>query len=207
VSGAGGQVTVRVPLRRRLPAVAGFVENNGVVSIDAANFTRAIDADDASWVVVPNLGRTGSSVTIEPADARSRKPGDDAPVLEYTFTLFDAGTLTIEAHLAPTLNYSKGEGLAYAIAIDDSAPQVVNIHEGESIPDWEYPDWWNEIVTDRVRKSRTEHEVDEPGPHTLRIRMIDPGVVFQHIVIDAGGLKQSYLPPPHSKSVKAKEVP
>jgi hypothetical protein len=52
VSGGGGQVAVRVPLRCRLPAVAGFVENNGVVSIDAANYTRAIDADVAAWIVL-----------------------------------------------------------------------------------------------------------------------------------------------------------
>lgn len=32
---------------------------------------------------------------------------------------------------------------------------LVNIHEGETVPDWEYPDGWNETVTDRVRKSHT----------------------------------------------------
>jgi hypothetical protein len=139
---------------------------------------------------------------IEPASANRREPLKNAPMLEYTFSVFAAGPLTIEAQLAPTLNYKKNEGLQYAIALDDAPPQIVNLHAGEDVPDWEYPDWWNEIVTDRVRKSRSRHTVDEPGPHTLRIWMVDPGVVFQKFIIDAGGLKDSYLGPPHSKLVR-----
>jgi len=79
---------------------------------------------------------------------------------------------------------------------------VINIHEGEIIPDWEYPEWWNNSVTDRVKKKFSTHSVDKPGKHTLKIWMIDPGVVFQKFVINTGGLKPSYLGPEESVRVE-----
>jgi len=57
--------------------------------------------------------------------------------LEYAFTVFEDGDLQIDTYLATTLNYHKNEGINYTIApIDDEAPQIINIHPGDSIPDW-----------------------------------------------------------------------
>jgi len=108
----------------------------------------------------------------------------------------------VDTYLSPTLNYKKNEGLKYAVAIDDEEPQIININEGDSIPDWEYPEWWNNSVTDHIRIKQWEHKNIKPGKHTLKIWMVDPGVVFQKFVIDSGGLKQSYLGPPESVYVK-----
>jgi hypothetical protein len=187
-----------VRARDDLPDIAGFAENDGVVAIEASEFTNAVEAGGIRWTVVPNLGRTGSSVTVEPADAATQVPGDGTPRLEYAFTVFGESEPVVETYLSPTLNFRKNEGLKYAIAIDDESPRVVNIHAGDNGPDWEYPDWWNESVTDHVRKKRTRHGMVRPGAHTLKIWMVDPGVVFQRFVIDAGGLKPSYLGPPAS---------
>lgn len=201
ISGAGQEFTVKVPIRNDLPEASGFVENNGVVSIEAANFTRKFDSKDITWTVVPNMGRTTSSITVEPANAERQTPGKKTPRVEYEFTVFDEKELKVEAYLSPTLNYKKNEGLKYAIAIDDEEPQIINIHEGDTKPDWEYPDWWNNSVTDHIRKKQSVHKAVKPGKHTLKIWMVDPGVVFQKFIIDAGGLKPSYLGPPESKVV------
>ena len=37
--------------------------------------------------------------------------------------------------------------------------------------------------------------IDKRGRHTLRIRVGDPGIVLQKIVLDFGGMKRSYLGP------------
>ncbi len=198
ISGPGNKYTVNVPIRMELPDCAGFVENNGVVSIEAAHFDRAVNTADIGWITVPNLGRTHSSVTIAPSNADRQTPGKDSPHLEYTFTVFDAVDVKVETYLSPTLNYKKNEGLKYAIAIDEENPQAVNMHEGETQPDWEYPRWWNTSVTDHIKIKTTKHKGLTPGQHTLKVWMVDPGVVFQKFVIDAGGLKPSYLGPPES---------
>ncbi len=198
ISGPDNQYTVNVPIRTDLPVCAGFVENNGVIAIEAANFDRAVNAPNINWIIVPNLGRTHSSVTIRPSNADQQTPGKDSPHLEYTFTVFVACDVEVQTYLSPTLNFMKGEGLKYAISIDDELPQVVNMHEGEKQPDWEYPDWWSKSVADHIKIKATKHKGLKPGRHTLKVWMVDPGVVFQKFVIDAGGLKPSYLGPPES---------
>ena len=198
ISGPEKEYTVRVPVRTDLPDCAGFVENNGVVSIEAAHFNRAVNTADIQWITVPNLGRTNSSITVEPANAGRQTPGHNTPRVEYVFTVFNEGNINIDTYLSPTLNYQKNEGLMYAIAIDSEEPQMINIHDGEIIPDWEYPEWWNNSVTDHIKKKRSAHRIITPGRHTLKVWMVDPGVVFQKFVIDAGGVKPSYLGPPES---------
>ncbi|MCB0744280.1 MAG: glycosyl hydrolase, partial [Ignavibacteriae bacterium] len=176
----------------------GFVENNGVVSINAANYSNVNNTDQITWTVIPNLGRTNSAITVEPANADRQIPNNYSPYVEYDFTLFSSGKLTIDTYVSPTLNYKKNEGLKYAISIDEEEPQIINIHEGETQPDWEYPAWWNNSVTDHIKKKQSTHTVSAAGKHTLKVWMVDPGVVFQKFVIDAGGLRPSYLGPRES---------
>jgi hypothetical protein len=51
-------------------------------------------------------------------------------------------------------------------------------------------------VGDHIKIKRSKHQALAPGPHTLKVWMVDPGVVIQKFVIDAGGAKPSYLGPP-----------
>ncbi|NJM26985.1 MAG: hypothetical protein HC859_17455 [Bacteroidia bacterium] len=57
---------------------------------------------------------------------------------------------------------------------------------------------WEKSVRDNVIVSASTHKKLGKGMHVLRFWRIDPGVVLQKIVIDAGGLKPSYLGPPES---------
>lgn len=201
IFGAGQNYTVLVSIQNNPVQVQGFIEKNGVVSINAANYTHANNTAAAKWITVPNLGRTHSAVTISPANAEAQIPGVKAPYLEYDFSLFKHGEMEIQIYLSPTLNYKKQDGLKFAISIDNAAPQTINMHEGETRPDWTYPRWWNQSVTDHIKFKSVKQSVQNAGLHTLKIWMIDPGIVFQKIVIDAGGLKPSYLGPPESKRV------
>jgi len=202
ISGTGEKHVVNVPIRNDLPEAYGFVENNGVVSIEAIHYDKAVNPNDIKWITVPNLGRTHSSVTIAPANAERQTPGDDSPRLEYTFTIFDTTDIKVDTYLSPTLNFKKSEGLKYAIAIDDEEPQIINMHEGETVPDWEYPAWWNDSVSDHIKIKRSEQKIVAPGKHTLKVWMVDPGVVFQKFVIDANGRRNSYLGAPESKYIE-----
>lgn len=194
--------SILIPINNITTQTKGFIENNGVVSIVAAHFSNKKESKDIKWVVVPNMGRTASAITIEPANADTQLLGNTTPYLEYEFTTFKEGDLKIETYLSPTLNYKKNEGLKFAISVDDETPQIINIHEGETTPDWEYPEWWNVSVTDHIKKKTSEHSSIKSGIHTLKIWLIDAGVVFQKYVINNGGLKPSYLGPPESKNIE-----
>ncbi len=202
ISGAGNEYSVQVPIRNDLPPVAGFVENNGVVSIEAAHFTQKYDTEDIHWTKIPNLGRTKTSIISEPVTAARQKPDEGTARVEYDFTVFEAGELEVETYLSPTQDFKKKDGLRFAIAIDDETPQIINMNEGEEQPDWQYAAWWEKSVGDHIKIKKSGHTVATPGKHTLKIWMIDPGIVFQKFVIDAGGQRPSYLGPPESTYIK-----
>ncbi len=203
LSAAGKSFSIYVPIRNVRPPVAGFVENNGVVVIEADQYERMIRTEYAAWITVPNLGRTGNAVTISPTTASPRAPGADSPCLEYTFTLLDGADVRIDTYVSPTQNFRQGDGLKFAIAINDEEPQIININENEEQPDWQYADWWMQSVGDRIKIKSSQHDSLEAGIHTLRVWMVDSGIVIQRFVLDAGGLKPSYLGPPPSRYLPA----
>jgi hypothetical protein len=93
--------------------------------------------------------------------------------------------------------------LKYAIAMDDEKPQIINMNEGETKPDWEYPEWWSKSVGDHIKIKKSRHKIESAGKHTLKIWALDPGVVFQKFVISSEGKpKVSYLGAPESLYIK-----
>jgi hypothetical protein len=200
VTGPDGQAaTIDVPLQhvdQRGATVAGFVETGGTVAIEAEHYARAVAPDGRSWLRVPGLGRTLSGMTTMPADAPAVLPAA-APRLEYDVYLFEPGKVDVQATLSPTLKFRPEAGLRYAVALDGEAPQIVDIHADGSLRHWE------QIVSDGVAQFTTSHAVKAAGRHTLKVWALDPGIVLQRLVIDAGGLKPSYLGPRESPRIGA----
>lgn len=204
LSGPGGRdFTVSVPLRTHVSEKAsGFIENNGIVSINADHFQHFSDTEDISWEVIPNLGRTGSAVTTIPVTAPAQTPGPDTPFLEYEVFLLDSGTFTLEAWFSPTLNFQKDEGLLYAFSFDGGAPQIMNLHENAEAADWTYPEWWNNAVTDNIMKQTVMQKSLTAGKHTIKYHRVDPGLVIQKIILKKQDVaSESYLGPPESTYV------
>jgi hypothetical protein len=191
---AGRQATVELPLRHagaRADAVHGFVESGGVVAIEAEHHARALAPPGREWLRVPGHGHTLSGMTTLPAEAPAAVLTDGMR-LEYAVHLFEAGTVKVQATLAPTLKFRPGAGFRYAVSFDDEAPQVVDVHADTSERHWE------QIVSDGAARFVSDHRIDRAGPHTLKFWALDPGLVLQRLVIDAGGLQPSYLGPPES---------
>ena len=203
IKGAGQEYAVKVPIRNNTEKASGFIENNGVVAIDAANYTRKIDSKYIKWVTVPNLGRTASSLIVEPFTAATQQLDAKSPCVEYEFTVFDATQLKVQAFVSPTQDFKKQGGLKYAVSINNETPQIININEGEHVPDYKYGQWWQKSVADGIKIKSSTHKIDKPGTHTLKIWMIDTGIVFQKFVIDAGGNRKSYLGAPQSAYIKS----
>jgi hypothetical protein len=197
VTGPSGEARIEVPVHKPAGAqpVRGFVETQGVVSIEAEHYARAVAAPGREWLNVPDHGRTLSGMTTLPVDAPALAPADGMR-LEYDVHLFSTGNVKVQVTVAPTLKFQPGQGLRYAVAFDDEAPQVVNLHADASEKHWE------RIVGDGAAVFTTRHAVGKPGAHVLKIWALDAAVVLQKVVVDAGGQKASYLGPPESPRVK-----
>jgi hypothetical protein len=178
--------------------INGFIESNGYISIDAENYTNAINSSLINWLVIPNLGRTASAITPMPVTAPSQTAGEASPHLEYRVNFFSTGEINVKTYLSPIQNFTHGGGLHYAVSFDGERPQVINVNEGEPVPDWKYPQWWNQMVSDNVKILTSKHSIREAGEHVLKFWMVDPGVVLQKIVIETGPCRPSYLGPPQS---------
>jgi len=197
ISGAGtGEVTVKVeafnPETPSRASLKGFVETSGYISIEAEHYTKKIEANSVHWEKIADYGRTLSTMTVFPVTAPSVMPPQNSPGLEYQMYLFHPGPVEVQAIVGPTLNFVPGRGLRYAISFDDETPQVVDVLAQNTLKDWETS------VKDSVRKISSTHNVANPGFHTLKFWMVDPGLLLQKLVVNLGGAKLSYLGPPES---------
>jgi len=199
ISGAGKTVEVVAvlnPLLNINRKEHGFVESNGYVAIEAEHLSRAVSKGDAGWQKVPGLGRTLSAMMPVPVNSSPLALDQNSPRLEYDVLLNTSGEVTVSTLISPTLNIYNNEGLCFAVSFDDQLPQIVNINKGETHESWQ------ESVRRNIVELKTKHILDKSGKHSLKIWMIDPGIVLQRILIDCGGLKPSYLGPLESKEIK-----
>ena len=190
--------SINNPSSMKRDSVPEFVESEGCVSVEAEHYSKAVNASPVSWLKIPGLGRTLSAMTPVPVTSLPQSPGGTSPHLEYTMVLFDTGEVSVKAYLSPTLNFHNNQGLRYGISFDDEMPQVITINGDNSNRTWEQ---W---VANNINVTISHHTIHAPGFHTLKFWMVDPGVVLQKIVVDAGGVKPCYLGPPESFQLRAK---
>ena len=184
-------VRVEVPDVKR--SELAFQEADGYVSIEAANYQLAKGTDKIRWEVIPHLGKTDSGITTFPQNEYPEST--DSVYLEYAVKLESVGEFDVNVMLSTTLNFNANKGLRYAISVDGGEEQIVNTngaYRGELGK-------WQAV---RIIETITQHNFQQPGLHQLRIRVLEPGIVIQKILINTGGLKPSYLGPPQSEQVR-----
>lgn len=203
VEGTGKKVIINVvinnPSEPKITKEHLFIESNNYISIEAEHFYKAVNSNNVRWVVIPNLGRTSSGVTVFPVTSPTQQLSNDSPHLEYKVYLFSSGEIKVNLYFSPTMNFTHNpEGIRYAVSFDDEAPQIVNMTSNPNPPDLNRDPVWNKWVADNINIQTSVHNIKYSGNHVLKIWMIDPGIVIQKIVIDANGVKHSYLGPPES---------
>ncbi|WP_107685772.1 glycosyl hydrolase 115 family protein [Niastella koreensis] len=165
-------------------------ECNGYISMEANQYAKSIDERNTQWKHIQYIGRTSDGVTIFPTSPRSFSFKPTTAHLEYDLYTTDSGATKVMVYCSPTLPFNESTGLRYAISFDNETPQIINLHADNS------EKAWAQSVSDNIRISPSTHNLSKAGRHTLNIWAVDPGIVLQKIVIDWGGVKQSYLGPP-----------
>jgi hypothetical protein len=177
--------------------VHGFIEADGCVAMEAAHYTAIHNSGTARWERLPDNGRLDSAMTIFPVTSPTANPPEHSPCLEYSCYLFNAGSVEVSLFLAPSLNYSPDRGVRIAVSIDEEAPTILTaVPQGYTAGDGNAD--WEKTVKDGIRQVSTQQLIPHPGPHMVKIWMVDPGVVLQRIVVNTGGVPQSFLGPPES---------
>jgi hypothetical protein len=199
---AGAEVTVTAVIDNPRPPRAGFrgfAESGGYVSMEADHYTRTNGAGGVAWQRVPGIGRTGSGMEPFPVTAPSRQPGGGGPRLEYDMNLTTTGPVKVAVYLSPRNDVLPTGGLRYAVSVDDEAPRIVDVTAATGADATAMNKQWERNTSDNVNLTITDHTIARPGPHVLKVWMVDPTVVVQKIVVDTGGVRPSYLGPPESR--------
>ncbi|MCV9386608.1 glycosyl hydrolase 115 family protein [Reichenbachiella ulvae] len=166
------------------------VINNGMASIQAIDYDQKKENETISWLTIPQMGKTASTVVAQPSYAKSEILDANTPHLEYNIYLMEAtDSLKVKVVTAPTMNYHNDEGLSYAISFDDQEAQIVNIHSEEN-----YVNWYKQVA-DNATFTTTTHGLDS-GQHTLNIWHIDSKIPFQRLDLITGQEPYSYLGQP-----------
>lgn len=191
-----GDAVVKVPVfapdSSDRDRIEGYVESHGYVSMEAEHFTRRVDRGGVGWRVIKDLGRSGDAVTVLPPTVESVTGTEEiissSPVLEFDMHLFSAGEFELHLDCLPTHPVSPDHGYRLAVSLNGGAPFVPEEKKVSKYVRWRT----------NLRRWTASIPIDEPGKHTLKIWMVDPGVVLDRITLYTEEAVDSYLGPPES---------
>ncbi len=170
-----------------------FPEADDCVVMEAEHFNKAVNpAGEGKWTVIPYMGRTLSGVSVMPYTTSV-----DGARLDYSLRLPE-GTDSVTVHVITksTLAFARPEGHRYTVGFEGTAPVEVNFNselneKPENIHTVYYPTIARRVIEKTVTLPVPTPSAD--GTLTLSLSPLDPGVVFEKIVVDAGGYRKSYL--------------
>ncbi len=170
----------------------GFIESNGIVSVEADHYSRAINMGKVQWKVIPDIGRTGNGISIFPVDIPSIELTAQSPRLEYDMFWSKEGEATVQIIASPTLDFNNYKGLHLAISIDDEKPQTIDMHADKSQREWE------RMVARNAKYITHKLRINGTGKHTLKIWAIDPAIILQKIIVSTVDIPKTHLGPEES---------
>ncbi|MDW7693001.1 glycosyl hydrolase 115 family protein [Flammeovirgaceae bacterium SG7u.111] len=162
-----------------------YIENKGVISINPSAFHRKTEKGDVQFQVIDGLGYANSSLQL----GNAKYDSGEGSFVEYDFYVSKACKATIYTYMLPLFAKDKEHGTSYGVQVDNLEYKI------QSNDVKEYSNEWGANVLRNAAINKTEVAIDEPGKHTLKLFSVDPGMVVQKVVIDLGGLKDSYSGP------------
>ena len=159
--------------------------------MEAEHYYTLKDAAKAKWTVLPYFGRTLSGMAVMPYS----QPVDGASI-SYKMKLPNSvKTVTVHLVVKSTLAFSNLSGHRYQVGFNGGEAQTINFNSDlNEKPENIYSIFFPTIAR-RIVEKKVELNVPATadGMQVLTLTPLDPGIVFEKIVVDFGGYKNSYL--------------
>lgn len=163
-------------------SAADFVEDHHHVVMEAGHASAFVPGKEAHWRKIVGLGYNGEAVAVFPTRVPVRSTTQEilngSPCLQYKIWIRNPGDWTFTVRALPTFSVETGKPQRYAIALDDAPPQIVSLPSSTSERD---PQWQEDVLRNAALTSSV-HAITGPGLHTLKIWMVDPGIVLDAII-------------------------
>lgn len=168
-----------------------FTAKDGVVVMEAEHFFKATHTEETKWTIIPFMGRTLSSVALMPYTKSV-----DGASLSYRMQIpKDVSEVTVHVVVKSTLAFHDSKGHEYTIGFAGGEEKTINFNadlneDPQNVYSKLYPTVARRVVK---KEAKLGLPLDTDGLHTMIIQPLDPGIVFQKIIIDFGGYNESYL--------------
>ena len=162
------------------------LDKRGYTAIEAEHWYDAEPAAGAEWTVIPFMGRTRSGVALMPYTVPT-----EGSALTYRFQLPE-GTTSVKVHVVTksTLAFNN-TGHRYEVELA-GAKQVQHFNarlneDPANIYSVYYP-----TVARRIVETVSELPA-KPGWQEIVLRPLDPGIIFEKVIVDYGGYTAQFL--------------
>jgi hypothetical protein len=164
-----------------------------VIAIEAPRFTRALSGRGLEWREVPNLGRTLGAVTAFP-QGQAPTTERDGVRLEYETNIRQAGDLTVQLLLVPTLDTTGRGTLRIGVSIDNGPMQTLvdRLSPAATATTLQEQRDWNRAVEDNGRMLQAVFANTRAGKHTVKIWRLDDDVVLQKLLMSTRPIPPTY---------------
>ena len=168
-----------------------FTGKDGVVVIEAEHYFQAKNAEEATWTVIPYMGRTLSGIALMPYT----KPVDGA-FLSYKMQIpKDITEVNVHVVVKSTLAFHNKTGHRYTIGFEGGEEKTINFNSNlNEEPENVYTIFYPTVAGRVIKKEEQLHlPATTDGIQTLIVKPLDPGTVFEKIIVDFGGYQETYL--------------
>ena len=181
-------------------ATENSLATNQPIIIEAEHASAFVSGKDAHWQKISGLGYNGEAVSIFPTTAAARTTPEkiltESPCLEFKIDFQTVGDWKFTARALPTFSVETGQPQRYAMALDDAPPKIISLPLSQD----EHNRVWQENVLRNSALTSSIQTITKPGMHTLKIWMVDPGIVLDTIAAQIGNEPNlGYVWPPETR--------
>ncbi|MDR6560957.1 MULTISPECIES: glycosyl hydrolase 115 family protein [unclassified Arcicella] len=156
------------------------VVSQNTIKIPAGDFISVKQGAKAFWKKIAEPSFSGSSVASCPFQLGTSLDSthiSELPTLTYQFNVNEKSALNLTVVALPLHPLQFGIGQKIGIQIDDQKVQFVNFQTYDRSEEWK-----QNVLTNTAKRILKTKELSS-GEHTLKIFMIDAGVVLDHFLL------------------------
>ncbi|MBE2214398.1 MAG: glycosyl hydrolase 115 family protein [Opitutaceae bacterium] len=164
---------------------------HGCTVLALENFTEKVAVGGHTLRIIDGLGYDGRVLQLGQAGESTVDPADSGGSrVSYPFSGVAGETVTVHVTTVPFFPLHPGQGMRFGLSVDGGSPVVATNERTE------FSRAWKDQVLQNGAEFVAQFTVDpSAAEHTLTLTCGDPGVMVQRIVIDWGGLRESYVGP------------
>jgi len=186
-----------------------FLENNGVIAINANHYCGKKDVNGCGFIELKNYGKSGCGMKVFPVTADFSKCSEnDRPSISYKFLIEETNDYIAEIWTTPT-NPVQNKSMLRFVLSNSQGKHVVTAVSDDFRAGSPGDHKWCQGVLDNMRVNMASFKF-EKGVQEISVGVMEAGLVLERILIykikpnllESNALLASYLGPPESYYIK-----